>query len=514
MSRFECSVRAAIVAALLVSLPACSSDKKDKPSPAAPSGITVSAEHSSLWIGQQTTITAQLLYGSKTLPACAWYVNGVPGGGTEIGTIEGDNPAVYIAPLAPPPGGQVEIKAVWSEDETVDGTATVSIGVPDVHVHMTESRIQVEDTLQILASLEAAPPRKQPVAGRQVEFEWYVDGIPGGDESVGTITTTNPAVYTAPRDIPQGGTVQIKAAWTALAGYEASQALEIVFTIKHVDAQSGLDAEERGRRSSPYRTISYALGRVVHGDADTILVAPGVYGPDLGEQSGNTVRWGTTLRGMDRDECIIDANPEPDLYSSTVFYLSSNSTIENLTIRNSGPDSQQLYAIEIQGPGTVRNVRIQEPFLNSAIRVMNPGVEALIEDCLLDNTFSPDEGWGLRLSEESRTILRNTTVRGWDYGILVSSSMANRIEACDILDNRRGVMIDPGDVHVDLGGGGADSAGGNTIQNNGIGVYNKSDNTIYARHNTWGSAAPQECAVESDEPCDIYNAGSGSVIWE
>jgi hypothetical protein len=515
MSRSRILISVAIAASVLASILSCSSGKK-KPGPLAPSGLVLTVEHSSVWISRTTTIEAGFAYPGKAqdLPVCTWHVDGVPGGDETLGTISQENPAVYTAPMTPPPGGQVEIRAVWEDDESIDGTAVLGVQIPAVSLSMPRTWIQVEETLEILASLEEARPPKGKVREDAGEFDWYVNDELGGNEELGTITQGNPALYTAPFEVPVGLAVQIKAVWTGLPGYDASGNVTILNTIRYVNAGTGEDEAGRGRLNSPYRTISFALSQVEHGRGDTILVAPGVYDLALGEQSGNSIRWDTTLRGVDRDGCIIDADPSEEHRSHPIFWMSTEGVIENFTIRNSDEESVKQYAIEIQGDATVRNLLFNDPFTGSPIRVMNPNVEALIEDCEIVNTRDPGEGWGLRLSGESRTTLRNTTLRGWDEGIRVEGPGANLIERCSIRNNRRGIMILLGGVNTDLGGGAAGSEGNNVIQGNAIGLYNGSDSGIHAKNNTWGSSPPTECPTEADEPCDFYNHGAGSVIWE
>jgi len=59
-----------------------------------------------------------------------WFVNGLPGGNTVVGLIDGTGQ--YTAPSAPPPAGRVEIKAVSVFDARGEGIvmATIQNGVP------------------------------------------------------------------------------------------------------------------------------------------------------------------------------------------------------------------------------------------------------------------------------------------------------------------------------------------------------------------------------------------------
>jgi len=509
MERVKSVVRVMALAMMILVAGSCGSGGDDDNTPTVPSALVLSAQDPSLWVWEQTSIEAELTYTREESPDCAWYVDDVLGGNAELGTITQDNPAVYTAPAQPPALGQVEISAVWADDETLEGAEIIQIAVPEVQLTFPSTEIQVEESLEIGAALgERGRPED--------EFEWYVNDMLGGDATVGTITQGNPAVYTAPHEVPLGGGVEIKARWSVAPNlYFDAGNLAVKFTVKHVNAATGVDDPDGGRISAPYKTISYALQRMsdtsTHGD--TILVAPGVYNGAMGETFNKTIKWETTLRGADRDGCII----EVDTDLTTIFYMSTNSVFERFTVRDTGsPGTPTDHLVEIQGPATVRDLNIGHPFASSAIRVMNSGVVGLVEDCVLVNSSGPGEGRGIELAHPAQGIVRGCTVQGWDYGIMItgSGSTTHRVEDCLISSNVIGVMLFSPSSMIDLGGGAAGSEGGNTIQNNTFGIFNQSIHDTYALDNTWTQAEPSECGSEDDAPCDIYSTSTGVVIWQ
>jgi len=506
MASFKHSALFALLLSLSAGLPACGSKDKGEPDPVPPTDITLAVDRSSLWAGEEIFITASFSTGSAEAPTCHWYVDDELGGSETLGTITQDNPALYASPPVAPAGGQVEVKAVRTQDASATGTATLAVRTPEVRLLLPRTQVQLEDTLAIEASLAAAPRGTE-------KFEWLVDDVLGGSAAVGTITQGNPATYTAPASVPPGGGAQIKARWTVRPEmYHASAELEILFTIKHVDAAAGQDEPSRGRRGLPFRTIGYAVERAATGD--TILVAPGVYGPAIGEKSSISVWARKTVRGVDRDACIIEADPSPSSPLRSIFYLGGEAVVENLTIRNPEyPSSQMQHGVAIQGHATVRRVVLREPYILSAVRVMNPDVQAHIEDCDLVNTLAPGEERGMELTGESRATLRNTRIHGWGYGLFINGPRGHRIEGCSFRDNLYGVLTFTSDANPDLGGGAEGSPGGNTFQNRGIGIYNHSAEPVYARENTWSATPPVECGEEGDAPCDFYNPSGGTIVW-
>jgi len=75
---------------------------------------------------------------------------------------------------------------------------------PKVAVELEEGPIEVtvNDTYAFTATV---------LGGETKEVSWFVDEILGGNDTVGTITQSNPAVYTAPSAVPPSDTVVVQA---------------------------------------------------------------------------------------------------------------------------------------------------------------------------------------------------------------------------------------------------------------------------------------------------------------
>jgi parallel beta-helix repeat protein len=362
-----------------------------------------------------------------------------------------------------------------------------------------QERVQITREIEIEATYTYArvdPP----------ECEWYVDGYLGGNPLKGTITQTNPAVYTAPSVVPPGsGEVVISAASTADSTFTASDTLAIVFTIKYVDADDGSDTAAGGPWVAPFKTITYAMDHVSQGD--TVLVMPGRYDEALGEDEYINVAADVTLRGSHRDSVVISTTAW-----GSIVGPNSGSTVESVTIEN----VESNHAIHVTAPtALIRNVRTVGAYGHSAIRIQGPGNEVVVEDCEIVNDVAPGSERGFEIITDTHSTIRNCTVSGWGYGIFVNTTSDPLIEGCTITGNSDGVISFGGSGDAisqpDLGGGARGSAGGNTIQGNTqAGLKNQCATAIWAQNNTWDNDPPTE---GQPYPCDLENSGGGSIIW-
>lgn len=480
---------------VLVLLSACGGSGDD---PQVPTGLALSADSEELILGASVELEAMVLY-ERDVPACDWSVNGVVGGTAETGTISQDNPAIYTAPVLDTGLETVEISAVWRSDTSITGEIGLTLQVPLLVLSVDEDEIQLGETLEFTAALEA---------DRDItDFDWFVNETLGGDATLGTITQGNPAVYTAPQALPLGGGVLVNAKWRDNPEIAASEMLYLLFTIKHVNAATGLDEPGRGTITAPLKTITYACENENHEDGDTILVAPGVYNHALGEANSISTPYNVTIRGIDRDQCFVDGNPAHD---GAIFYM-NGTTFENFTLRNPGyPDSDMRYAIQFQSYDAVaRNIKINDAFVNSAIYVTNTDRNPLMVDCEIACTQAPGLEDGIKCNPNTKPSFVDCEISGWDRGMIAADSML--IQGCTITGNEIGVYVSTSEASPDMGGGAWGCLGGNSIQLNNWGIWNSSDLDVFAQFNNWNEDPPVHGA---DAPSDIYNTAAGVVIWE
>jgi len=121
-----------------------------------------------------------------------WTVNDVVGGNSTVGTMSVDG--LYTAPAAVPNPNPVTVKATSNQDKTKSDTATVTID-PKFTISPTSATVAVGQTQTFSASLGVD--------------NWQVNGVVGGNSTVGTISTIG--IYTAPATVPNPNTVTVKA---------------------------------------------------------------------------------------------------------------------------------------------------------------------------------------------------------------------------------------------------------------------------------------------------------------
>lgn len=140
--------------------------------------------------------------------AVSWNVNGIVGGNSTTGTISPSG--LYSAPATMPDPATVTVTAVSQADPQASGSAAVTL-------------------TQINIAVSVAPPTASvPTGGAQVftatvsgatssTVTWSVNGIAGGNATLGTIVANNAgsAVYAAPILIPSPASVNITATSTA-----------------------------------------------------------------------------------------------------------------------------------------------------------------------------------------------------------------------------------------------------------------------------------------------------------
>src|SRR3569833_2806692 len=134
---------------------------------------------------------------------------------------------------------------------------------------------------------------------------WQVNGIAGGNSTVGTISTTG--LYTAPSTAPSGGTVTVTAVSQADTSKSASATVTVTTPVtgqSYYVATTGSDTNA-GTLASPWRTVGHAASTAVAGN--TVYIRAGVYNEQVkirkpGSASGGYV----TFRNYPGETATID----------------------------------------------------------------------------------------------------------------------------------------------------------------------------------------------------------------
>lgn len=226
--------------------------------------VTITPSSATLQTGLSEQFTA-VVYGSSN-QAVTWLVNGVVGGNSANGSISssGDYTAPQTAPSAPV---SVEARSTANPSDSATAMVLVVSGPPVIKVTVTPGQVSLagDQTQQFAATVTGTSNQA---------VNWLVNNIPGGNTSVGTITSSG--LYTAPICSHLGnGTV------TATSQYDGNASANALVTIlngssngNYYVATYGSDSND-GSACHPWQTISHAMGYLSPGV--NIHVQPGTY---------------------------------------------------------------------------------------------------------------------------------------------------------------------------------------------------------------------------------------------
>jgi hypothetical protein len=181
--------------------------------------VTVTPNPINVAVGTQAQFTATVTGTSNT--AVTWEVNGTVGGNSTVGTIT--TTGIFTAPATIPTPATVTITAVSAADNSSSGSAQATIvaagGAVTVTVTTTPAITQVNttQTQTFIATVTGTS---------NTAVTWQVDGVTGGNTTVGTIDTSGN--YTAPATVPSPATVTIEAVSQALSSAIGTESILIV----------------------------------------------------------------------------------------------------------------------------------------------------------------------------------------------------------------------------------------------------------------------------------------------
>lgn len=187
--------------------------------------------------GGGQVFTASVSGAGDASTSVTWSVNGISGGNATVGTVasNGASTAVYTAPLAPPSPSTVNVTATSVADTTKSGTAIVTVTCAAANsIAPGTANVGLALTQNFTASF-CLP------AGTAIT--WDVNGVAGGNSSLGTIVGTNPnlALYTAPTDLPLADPVTVHAtANPATGGTQTASATVTVTSSVAVSVSPGV----------------------------------------------------------------------------------------------------------------------------------------------------------------------------------------------------------------------------------------------------------------------------------
>jgi hypothetical protein len=178
--------------------------------------VTVSPASATVRAGSQLQFAATVV--SPISTTITWAVNGIQGGNSNVGTVTSSG--LYKAPATIPNPATVTVKAISSAETNPFGAAIVTITPPASNALIT---ISPTDTL---APVGTSVQYTATVTGTDnTAVTWYVDGIAGGNSTVGTISASG--LYQAPATLPSPASVGV----TATSQADTSQSASTLLTL-------------------------------------------------------------------------------------------------------------------------------------------------------------------------------------------------------------------------------------------------------------------------------------------
>lgn len=243
--------------------------------PPPPPSITVTLAPSTATVatGGAQVFTATVTGASGASADVTWSVNNAPSGNSALGTIVASSAttALYTAPMAVPSPAAVTVTATSTADASASGSANVTITCAATNAMSPSSAtIGLSQTQAFSASFCLA-------AGASVA--WDVNGIAGGNASVGTIAATGAqtATYTAPANPPTVDPVTIHATASSVTDGSSTveSAMVTVTSSISVSVSPTAATVETGQRMSfastvagtSDTTVTWSVNGVANGNA-------------------------------------------------------------------------------------------------------------------------------------------------------------------------------------------------------------------------------------------------------
>lgn len=213
------------------------------------------------------------------------------------------------------------------------------------------------------------------------------------------------------------------------------------YTVIHVNAASGNDAQADGSQLRPYQTISRALE--LASPQTLILLAGGTYSADSGESFPLQLRSGVTIQGMagpNAADVLIRGNGH--FYSGSrgmqqVTILSANNAgLANVTVSNPHPEGTGMW-IESGSPIILNNAFFQ----NGANGIYIAGTG---QPVIRGNYFAENGQAGLVIAGPSTAKVESNIFENTGAGITLAPDSAP-----EILDNRISSNLDGLIMHAE-----------------------------------------------------------------
>jgi hypothetical protein len=200
----------------------CGGGSTNTPPPPQSVAVSISSANGSVLLGNSQQFTASVTGSSNT--SVAWSVEGVVGGNALVGIISSSG--LYTAPGILPSPANVTVTATSQADSNKTASSPVTIAsdiLLSLQIPPSSSAVETNGTLKLNAILQSAGQPNENIS-------WFVDGLPGGDGSLGTVNPTNTtsAVYNGPLVVPFPTTITLTAVSVADPGKSSSAIVTVM----------------------------------------------------------------------------------------------------------------------------------------------------------------------------------------------------------------------------------------------------------------------------------------------
>ena len=229
--------------------------------------VSVLPASATLATGAAQVLTAIITGTGSPSTAVTWSVNGIAGGNSTFGTVvaNGSASAVYTAPTQPPTPATLNVTATSVADTSKSANASVTIVCSGTNsMSPASANVALGATQIFTASFCPAP---------SAAIVWDVNGIPGGNATIGTIVNTraDTAQYTAPTNSPSTNPVTVHA---VAGGATVSATVTIVSAVTVTIAPSGVSVAITQRTTltptvidTPNTAVTWAVDGIPNGNA-------------------------------------------------------------------------------------------------------------------------------------------------------------------------------------------------------------------------------------------------------
>ena len=227
--------------------------------------VTISPTTATLAVGGTQQFTATVM--NETNTGVTWSVDGVSGGNNTVGTVNSNG--LYTAPSS---AGNHTVTATSVADTTKSANAAVS--VISMTVMPTTAMLTPLGTQQFTATVQGTT---------NTNVTWSVDGVAGGNNTAGTISSTG--LYTAPATV---GNHTVTATSAALPSYSVNASVTVtgdapgvvsMLTYHNDDVRDGANLNET--TLNPSNVNSQQFGKLFALPVDGQVYAQPLYLPNL-----------------------------------------------------------------------------------------------------------------------------------------------------------------------------------------------------------------------------------------